>query len=244
MGKPKGLIWGVVCLGLATGMAVAQTVTRTYEQTGNLVGASATSTGVQHQSSVNISPATLPGHNKDVYVVYWSSTVYGGPIPPPVPCPPPADPPPPPPDLVSTTVSGLIPASAILQLPSGDLKVDLDISTLETLQFVGSVRCIGGVCSPIPPPLTFPLKGTFTAVTNGTGAYVSSTTGNRSLLTVDPLCKVEDWFTGRQTDTSAEFTGQIGEILVPKMPLGANGQLHVQKGRWTVTLSCMLTPPM
>ena len=243
MDKSKRLVWGFVCLGLAAGMALAQSTTQTYRQTGNLVGAFATATGVNYQANVNISPAVSPGNNQDIYVVNWSTTVYGGPIPLPLPCPPPTIPPPTPPDLVATFVSGLVPASAIQRLPSGGLSVDLDIGKLETLQFVGSVQCIGGVCNPIPPPPTFPLKGTFTPITSGVGAFTSSSNGNRSSLTIDPICRVGSSFSGSQTDTAAKFAGQIGAITVPAMPVGANGFLHLQKGQLTTTLTCTPPPP-
>lgn len=242
MGRSKRLVWGAMCLGLAAGIACAQSITQTYEQTGNLVGASATATGANYQASVNISPAVIPGHKEEIYLVNWSTTVYGGPIPPPVPCPPPVEPPPPPPDLVATFVSGLVPASAIQRLPSGGLMVDLDIRNLETLNLVASVLCVGGVCNPIPPPSTFPLKGTFAPVTTGAGATISSTSGSRSQLTVNMICRAENSFSGSQTDTSAGFAGQIGAITVPTLPVGSNGNLHVQKGRSTVKLSC--TPPL
>jgi hypothetical protein len=57
------LIWGGVCLGLTVGVALAQTTTQTSRQTGNLVGASASVTGLNYQANVNISPVVMPGSN-------------------------------------------------------------------------------------------------------------------------------------------------------------------------------------
>lgn len=242
MSKSKRLVWGCVCLGLAAGMALAQTTTQTYRQTGNLVGASATATGANYQANVNISPAALPGNNQEIYVVSWSTTIYGGSVPPPIPCMLPTDPPPLPPDLVSTTVSGLVPSSAIQRLPSGGLFVDLDIGKIQ-VQYVGSVQCMNAVCNPISPPSTFPLKGTFTPVTSGPGTFSSSSTGNRSSLTIDPICRSVYSFSGSQLDTSAKFAGQIGSITVPAMAVAGNAQLHAQKGQLTTTATCTPPPP-
>jgi hypothetical protein len=169
-----------------------------------------------------------------VYTVNWSTNVYSEPFPPPVP-------PPLPPDNIATFVAGLVSMSAIQRLSSGGLSLDLDIQKLDTLQFVGSVQCIAGVCNPIPPPTTFPLKGTFTPMTSGVGAFRSSSNGHRSTLTIDPVCRVTSSFSGTQTDTSAVFAGQIGAILVTAPPIGGNGSLRVQKGQMTATLIC--TPP-
>ena len=221
---------------LSMGLALSQTTTQNYRQTGNLVGASASATGVNYQANVSISPAVLPANNHDIYLVNWSVTVYSGPVPPPVP----TNPPPPLPDLVATFVTGLVPASTIQRLASGGLAVDLDISRLETLQFAGSVQCIGGACNPVPPPSTFQLKGTFTPITTGVGASIASSSGNRSTLTIDPVCRVVNAFNGNQVDTSAKFAGQIGSITVTA-PAGPNGNLRLQKGQSTTTLTC--TPP-
>ncbi len=241
MYRSAQLRWAFVCLNVAAAMASGQTITQTYRQTGNMVGASTATTGVNYQANVNISPATFPGKNQNMYVIYWSTTVYGGAVPQPVPCVAPTDPPPLPSDMVATYVSGLVPASAIERLPSGGLSVDLDIGKLETLQYAGSVRCAGGVCNPIPPPAAFPLKGTFTPVTSGAGTSTSSSTGTRSSTTIDPVCRSVYWFSGSQADTSAKFAGQIGAIAVPAMPVGANGSFHLQTGQLTVSLTC--TPP-
>ena len=223
-------------LALAAGLGLAQTTTQNYRQAGNLVGAFASATGVNYQANVTISPAVFPANNQDKYLVNWSVTVYSGPLPPPVP----TNPPPPLPDLEATFVTGLVPASAIQRLPSGSLSVDLDIDRLETLQFAGSVRCISGACIPIPPPNSFPLKGTFTPITSGAGASTSSSNGNRSTLTIDPVCRIVNAFNGSEVDTSAKFAGQIGTITV-SMPAGPNGNLHLQKGQSTTTLTC--APP-
>jgi hypothetical protein len=48
---------------------------------------------------------------------------------------------------------------------------------------------------------------------------------------------------GNQSDTSAKFTGQIGVITVPEMPVGSNGHLRVQKGQLTTTSTCTPPPP-
>jgi hypothetical protein len=238
----KRLVCGGLCIGLAAGMALAQTTTQTYRQTGNLVGASATATGANYQANVNISPAALPGNNQEIYMVNWSTTIYGGSVPPPVPCLLPTDPPPLPPDLVSTTASGLVPSSAIQRLPSGGLFVDLDIDKIQ-VQYFASVQCVNAVCNLIPPPSTFPLKGTFAPITSGPGTFSSSSAGNRSSLTIDPICRFVYSVSGNQLDTSAKFAGQIGVIVVAPMAVGGNAQLHVQKGQLTTTATCTPPPP-
>jgi hypothetical protein len=227
-------------LALVAWVAIAQTTTQTSRQTGNLVGADANATGPTYQANVNITPAAQPGTNQEMYNVYWNTTIYGGVVPPPSPCP--VVPPPLSPDLISTLAVALVPASSIQRSTSGGLSVDLDIGKVQ-LQFVASVRCIAGVCNPIPPPTTFPLKGTFTPVTTGPGAFSSSSSGNRSSINIDPICHIATSFSGNQTDTSAKFAGQIGAITVPDMPVGSNGHLHVQKGQLMTTLTCTPPPP-
>jgi hypothetical protein len=240
MSTSKRLVCGGVCLALAAWVAVAQTTTQTSRQTGNLVGADANTTGPNYQANVNITPAVLPGNIQEMYNVYWNTTIYGGAVPPPLPCP--VVPPPLPPDLISTSVAALVPASAIQRSASGGLSVDLDIGKVQ-LQFVASVQCIAGICNPIAPPTTFPLKGTFTPVTTGPGAFSSSSSGNRSSTNIDPICHIATSFSGNQTDTSAKFAGQIGAITVPEMPVGSNGHLHVQKGQLTTSSTCTPPPP-
>ena len=238
MSIEKRLACGGVCLALTAWVATAQTTTQTFRQTGNLVGADANVSGPNYQAFVNITPATLPGNNQDMYNVYWNTTIYGGAVPPPLPCP--VVPPPLPPDLISTSAAALVPASAIQRSASGGLSVDLDIGNV---QFVGSVQCIAGVCNQIPPPTTFPLKGTFTPVTTGPGAFSSSSSGNRSSTNIDPICHFSTSFSGNQTDTSAKFAGKIGAITVLDMPVGSNGHLHVQTGQLTTTSTCTPPPP-
>ena len=240
MSISKRLVRGGICLALAVWVADAQTTTQTFRQTGNLVGADANASGPNYQANVNITPATLPGINEERYNVYWNTTIYGGAVPPPLPCP--VVPPPLPPDLISTSAAALVPASAIHRSTSGGLSVDFDLGTVQ-LQFVAAVQCVAGVCNPIPPPTTFPLKGTFTPVTTGPGAFSSSSSGNRSSTTIDPICHIATHFSGNQSDTSAKFAGQIGTITVPEMPVGSNGHLHVQKGQLTASSTCTPPPP-
>lgn len=240
MSISKRLVCGGMCLALAACVAVAQTTTQTFRQTGNLVGADANATGPNYQANVNITPAALPGNNQEMYNVYWNTTIYGGATPPPLPCP--VVPPPLPPDLISTSAAALVPASAIQRSTLGGLSVDFDIGKVQ-LQFVASVQCIAGICNPIPPPTTFPLKGTFTPVTTGPGAFSSSSSGNRSSTNIDPICHIETSFSGNQADTSAKFAGQIGAITVPETPVGSNGHLRVQKGQLTTSSMCTPPPP-
>jgi len=240
MSISKRLVCGSIFAVLAAWVAVAQTTTQTFRQTGNLVGADASVSGPNYQANVNITPAVLPGNNQETYNVYWNTTVYGGAVPPPLPCP--VVPPPLPPDLISTSAVALVPASAIQRSNSGGLSVDLDIGKVQ-LQFVSSVQCIASVCNLIPPPTTFPLKGTLTPVTTGPGAFSSSSSGNRSSTSIDPICHIATSFSRNQTDTSAKFAGQIGTITVPEMPVGSNGHLHVQKGQLTTTATCTPPPP-
>lgn len=239
MKRLKTLGCVMVFLGLCAAVALAQTTTQTYRQTGNLVGASAYITGPNYQANVNISPAVAPGSNQEMYVVNWMVTVYGTNVVPPPVCVVPPTPPPPPADMVSTTVSGLVPASAIQRLASGALSVNLDIGKLQQ-QYANTMQCLGGVCNPVPPPATFPLVGTFTPIT-GPSAFSSSSSGNRSTLNVDVVCRFMYSFSGNQTDTSARFAGQIGSVSVTDMGVGSNAQLHVQKGQMTQTSVC--TPP-
>jgi hypothetical protein len=135
-----------------------------------------------------------------------------------------------------------VPPSAIQRSASGGLSVDLDLGNVQ-LHFVASVQCVAGTCNPIPPPTTFPLKGTFTPVTTGPGAFSSSSSGNRSSTNIDPICRTVTSFSGNQMDTSAKFAGQIGAITVPEMPVGSNGHLHVQKGQVTASSTCTPPPP-
>lgn len=235
----KRLACGGMYLVVAACVAVAQTTTQTSRQTGNLLGADANVSGPNYQANVNITPATLPGNNQEVYNVYWNTTIYGGAVPPPLPCP--VVPPPLPPDLISTSATALVAASTI-QRSSGGVSVDFDIDTVQ-LQFVASVQCIAGICNPIPPPTSFPLKGTFTPVTTGPGAFSSSASGNRSSTNIDPICHIVTSFSGNQTDMSAKFAGQIGAISVLEMPVGSNGHLHVQKGQMTTSSTCTPPPP-
>lgn len=237
MSIPKRLVCAVLCLAWA---AIAQTTTQAFRQTGNLVGADASVSGPTYQANVSITPAVLPGNNQEMYNVYWNTTIYGGAVPPPTPCP--VVPPPLPPDLTSTSAAALVPASAIRRSTSGLLSVDLEIGTVQ-LQFVSAVKCVGGTCNPIPPPTTFPLKGTFTPVTTGPGAASSSSSGNHSSTNIDPVCRIVTSFSGNQTDTSAKFAGQIGAITVPEMPVGSNAHLRVQKGQLTSTSTCTPPPP-
>lgn len=240
MSVSKRLACVGVCLALAAWVAIAQTVTQTSRQTGNLVGADANVTGPNYQANVNITPAALPGNNQEIYNVYWNTTIYGGAAPPPLPCP--VVPPPLPPDLISTSAAALVPASAIQRSAASGLSVDFDIGKTQ-LQFITAVQCIAGVCNPIPPPTTFPLKGTFTPVTTDPGASSSSSSGNRSSMSIDPICHIVTTFSGNQTDTSAKFVGEIGAITVPEMPVGSNGHLHVQKGQLTTSSTCTPPPP-
>ena len=239
MSISKQRIFGGVSVALTAWVAVAQTTTQTFRQTGNLVGAGANASGPNYQANVNVTPVALPGNNREMYNVYWNTTIYGGAVPSPLPCP--VVPPPLPPDLISTSAAALVPASAIQRLASGGLSVDFDMGKVQ-LQFVASVQCISGVCNAIPSPTTFPLKGTFTPAT-GPGAFSSSSSGNRSSTNIDPVCHVANSFSGNQTDASAKFAGQIGAITVPQMPVGSNGYLHVQKGQLTTSLTCTPPPP-
>jgi hypothetical protein len=236
----KPLICGGICLSLAAWIAGAQTTTQTVRQTGNLVGADANMNGPTYLASVYITPAVLPGNNEGIYNIYWTTTIYGGAAPPPLPCP--VIPPPLPPDLISTAAFALVPASAIQRSTSADLSVDFDIGKVQ-LQFFAAIQCIAGICNPIPTPTTFPVKGTFTPVTTGPGASTSSSSGNRSSTSIDPLCHVSTSFSGNQTDMSAKFTGQIGAVTVPDMPVGSNGHLRIQKGQLTTSSTCNATPP-
>lgn len=234
--SPSGC--AMLLLGLAA-VAPAQTTTQTYRQTGNLLGASAYITGTNYQANVNISPTVPPGSKEEMYAVNWSVTVYGGNVVPPPVCVVPPNPPPPPVDAISTTVSGLVPASALQRGPSGALSVNLDIGKLQQ-QYVMSLQCLGGNCTPTAPPLTFPLVGTF-APTTGPGAYSSSTSGNRSNLNIDLICRYSYSFSGTQSDWSAKFSGHIGTLSVPDSAVLNNAQLHQQKGQMTQTSVC--TPP-
>jgi hypothetical protein len=240
MSISKRLVRGGICLALAALVAVAQTTTQTFRQTGNLVGADANASGPNYQANVNITSAALPGNNEERYSVYWNTTIYGGAVPPPLQCP--VVPPPLPPDLISTSAAALVPASAIQRSTSADLSVDFDIGKVQ-LQFFAAIQCIAGICNPIPTPTTFPVKGTFTPVTTGPGASTSSSSGNRSSTSIDPLCHVSTSFSGNQTDMSAKFTGQIGAVTVPDMPVGSNGHLRIQKGQLTTSSTCNATPP-
>jgi hypothetical protein len=215
--------------------------TQTFRQTGNLAGGSATVTGAAYQANVYISPAQVQNNGPEIYWVYWTNTIYGGAVPPPV-CVNPTDPPLLPPDMVSTTAAGFVPSSAIQRLPSGGLAVDLDLTKVQN-PYIGSQRCVGGVCGFVPPPATFPVKGTFTPLTSGIGVSSSSWNGNRSFAFIDPICHVTNSYSGNQADTAARFTGQIGAIAVPAVTVGSNAQLHVQKGQWTQTSTCTPPPP-
>jgi hypothetical protein len=156
MSMLKRLACGGMCLALAAWVAVAQTTTQTFRQTGNLVGADANASGPNCQTNVNIAPAALPGNNQEMYNVYWNTTIYGGAVPPPLPCP--VVPPPLPPYLISTSAAALVPASAIQRSALNGLSMDFDIGKVQ-LQFVASMQCIAGTCNTIPPPTTFPLRG-------------------------------------------------------------------------------------
>jgi len=226
----------IVGLGLCAAVALAQTTTQSYRQAGNLVGASAYITGTNYQANVNITPVVVSGSNQEMYAVNWTVTVYGGNVVPPPVCVIPPNPPPPPADAISTNVSGLVPASALQRLPSGALSVNLDIGTLQQ-QYVMTLQCVSGTCNPVPPPLTFPLNGTFTPVS----AFSSSSSGTRSTLNVDLICRYAYSFSGTQTDSSAKFAGQIGTLAVPDLAIASNAQLHLQKGQMTQTSTC--TPP-
>jgi hypothetical protein len=230
-----------VCLGLAAGITLAQIPAQTYRQTGNLVGASAAATGADYQANVNISPAALP-NKEEMYVINWSTTVYGALPPPPIPCVLPPFPPPPP-DLVATSASAYVPASAVQRSPSGGISIDLDAGALNGHVFIGSVQCAGGCCNPVASPATFPLKGTFAPVTSGPVRFSSSSNGHRSSVTADPICRSESTFSGTQVDTSANFAGQIGAVTVSVAPTAVNAQLHVQKGQVTSTATCTPPPP-
>jgi hypothetical protein len=235
--RTNRLICGVFCL--AIGLASAQT-TQLYRQTGNLVGATAIVSGSSYQANVNISPAVLPGNNnQELYWVYWSTTIFGGAVPPPV-CILPTDPPPPPADMASIGAGGFVSAAAIRRLPSGALSVDLDLNKMQH-PTIWSQQCVSGICSQLPPPATFPLRGTFTPVLSGPGANSSSSSGNRSTVNTDAICRFENSYSGNQSDTTARFAGQLGNITVPTTLVGTNAQLHVQKGQWTNTSTCI--PP-
>lgn len=232
MSISKRLVCGSICAVLAASVVVAQPTTQTIRMTGNLVGANASVSGPDYQAYVSISPEALPGNNQELYNVYWNVTVYAPPGP--------VGPPPNPPDMVSTSVNALVQASAIQSSKSGGLSVDLDIGKAQMV-YSSSVQCIAGTCQSIPPPITFPLKGTFTPLTAGPGTYSSSVSGHQYSISVDPVCRFETSFSGHQTEVSARFAGQIGDITAPEGPGGSNASLYVLKGQTTRTTAC--TPP-
>jgi hypothetical protein len=224
---------------LAVGPLSAQIFTQSTRMTGNLPAASVSVYGTNYSANFSIAPVVLTGNNVDTYMVYWNVTVYGSPQQ--QTCVLPTDPPPLPPDAVNTVASGLLPISAVRKLAGNDFSLDLDVNNLQQLLFFASSQCIKGVCTSLPLPTSFPLKGTISAVTSGPGTHVSIVNGSNSTLTIDSICRNEVSFNGQQENTAARFAGKIGSITAPAMAVGSNGELQVRKGQWYTTITC--TPP-
>jgi hypothetical protein len=221
-----------ILLAICANLLAAQVVTTmTSRQTGNLVGASASSSGTLFSANVNISPTTSP-KGGDAYLVSWSFISFMAP-------PPPAGPPP---GLYSITASGLVPVSEIKSgFVPGALSVDLDISKLETKLFVGGTDCTSGPCISFVP-VSFPLKGTFLPVA-GIGSSSVTENGNYDSQSVDPYCTIMNSFNGNRSASAANFSGVIGSFAVVPPSAGANGILQTQKGQLRMTQICTPPPP-
>jgi len=242
MENARRLPVGVILLMVCAGVAVAQTVTFSSRQKGNLLGAGTSVTGPNYIASLNISPYTSD-QGAEGYVVSWSTAVYGGPIPFPPPCVSPTDPPPPlPPLVVAVNVTGTVPLGLIKVSQPGVLSIDLDIPKLQTVLYASRTDCTAGPCI-ISYPVSFPVKGTFTRMTSGTGASTFTNSGNRDTVNIDPLCTTTSSFSGTDSGGTANFAGMIGTVAINAPPLGANASMHVQKGQLRVTSVCTPPPP-
>ena len=210
----------LMLFGLCASLASAQSLSISYRQAGNLVGAAASTAGANYSASVSISPV-IGGSDKNAYLVSWTVVTFTTP-------PTPWDPYPA--GTWFATIIGILPPSGIkVSPPSGTLSVDLSISKLETVQVAIGNNCITLPCMPFVPSSVSAL-GTFTPYTAGVGASTFNRNGIDEQRNVSPWNVITTVFSGNESGGTANFSGTIGPITVVPPAAGSNGTITIRKG--------------
>ena len=221
MPKRKTITLGVPLL-VASGV-VAQ-VMSSFKVTGDMVSASYNQFDpTTSAASVNVSPADTA--DARAYFVNWSSCLF---IPDPA-------------HRLCVFAAGLAPRSSIKPQQVDSIGLDVDVSKLSVIFFVGGEDCTTGICVPFTPP-SVPLKGSFT-VHRGPGSHLEQSNGSRRTEDILPFGGITflSSFSGSRTTYSANFAGTVGMLTVTPAPAGSNATLTIMKGQQT---SQTVYPPM
>ena len=194
-----------------------------FKVTGDMVSASYNQSGPSSWASVNFSPADTA--DARAYAVDWQSCTYH----------------PDPVHSLCVFAGGLAPRSSIKPQQVDSIGVDVDISKLSVIIFVGGWDCTTGTCVPFTPP-SVPLKGYFTLL-RGPGSRLEQSNGSSRTEDISPFGGFTflSSFSGNRTTYSANFAGTVGMLTVTPPPVGYNATLTVMKGQRT---SQVVYPPM
>ena len=121
------------------------------------------------------------------------------------------------------------------------LGLDVDVSKLSVIFFLGGEDCTTGTCVPFTPP-SVPLQGSF-AIHRGPGSRLDQSNVSSRTEDIPPFGGFTflSSFSGNRTTYSANFAGTIGLLTVTPPPVGSNATLTIMKGQQT---SQLVYPPM
>lgn len=190
------------------GVASTQSISFSYRQAGNLVGAVAGGTGTNSSWGVNLNPV-IGADGRDSYLVSWTVQTWTDTQPTPSN--------PYPRGAWVATVIGIAPASEVRGSPSGALTIDLSTSKLSQVQFAMVADCTTQV-NPCAPgnPMLFAVRGAFTPCQAGVSCATFSRSGtNEQRAVYLPWNVITTVFTGNETGGDADFTGTVGPLVIP-----------------------------
>ena len=169
-------------------------------------------------SSVDVTPVDSP--DGTAYFVFWQSCTFN-------------------PDFdhrICVFEAGLAPKSAINAQQVGRIELDVDISSLSVISFLGGDDCTTGTCVSFTPS-SVPLKGSFT-ILQGPGSYSQQSNGSsrREDISFFGGAISSMGFSGSKVEYSANFAGTVGDQTVTPPPIGFNGSLTIMKGQQTFQL--------
>ena len=217
-----------VVAAFLAGVAAAQSMSFSYRQTGNLVGAVAGGTGSNQSWGVSLNPV-IGADGRDSYLVSWTVQTWTNIQPTPFD--------PHPPGSWFATVIGIAPASEVRVSPAGTLAIDLSTAKLSQVQvaIVNDCTTMTNPCAP-GAPATFVAKGVFTPCQAGFACSTFSRNGTDQQRVVNPPWNViTTTFTGNQTGGDADFAGTVGPLMIPPGSASIRnmtvrkGQLHYEQ---------------